>query len=207
MQRFSPWLLGILVLLCLALLTALFVLLNLRTPEEQAGSPLLGQAAATGRHFDEDLGSLRALVPEAGGIVPTPIVVAAVSHGEGYRDVEWLKAQNAAAYTLQVLGSRSEAAVKRFIEAQADASQFSYFESREGDEPWFVVVYGNFSTREQALGVADGLDFGTETQPFPKRFGVYVDALALAARPPAVESPPVLPAEPEPEAAVSAPVD
>ena len=55
-------------------------------------------------------------------------------------------------YTLQLLGSHSEANVRRFIESRdgTDRDAIRYFESRYQDKPWFVVVYGDYVSREEA---------------------------------------------------------
>jgi DamX protein len=53
-------------------------------------------------------------------------------------------------YTLQLLGSNSEANVRDFIDRQSDAGRLSYFESRYQEKPWYVVVYGNYPSREAA---------------------------------------------------------
>lgn len=191
----SPLLLAFLILLGLLVLVLLGIALK-RPPQGGLQETLLGKSVDTeARKFDPDLGSLASLVPHAGGVAPVPAVVNPVEHGGEYRDITWLKAQNPDAYTLQVLGARSEEAVKRFIAGQDDPSQFSYFETREAGRPWFVVVHGNYASRELALGVADTLDIGLDSKPFPKRFGAYVDALALSAQPPAEAAPE--PVEPE----------
>lgn len=101
-----------------------------------------------------------------------------VQHGAEFRDQAWLRAQEPATYTLQVLGARDEEAVKAFIAARADKSQLRYFQTRLEGQPWFVVIYGSFSSRELALGVAGSLDFGVDSRPFPKSFGAIQDELA-----------------------------
>lgn len=53
-------------------------------------------------------------------------------------------------YTLQLLGSHSEANVRDFIDRQSDAGRLSYFESRYQEKPWYVVVYGNYPSRDAA---------------------------------------------------------
>lgn len=201
MNRFSGVLLSGVVVYAALLLLVLVVLAAHRpehAPVEE--SLLLGSPVATGRQFDPDLGSLKGLVPEVGGYVPEQAGTV-VEHGTGFRDLDWLRAQGSA-FTLQVLGARNEEAVKSFIAGQVDPDAFSYFESREAGEPWFVVVYGNYSSRELALGVADSLDFGLGSRPFPKRFSAYADAISLAASPP---EQPVAPADADAPPAAAAP--
>ena len=60
-------------------------------------------------------------------------------------------------YTLQLLGSHSESNVRDFIAANALGDSVAYFESRFQERPWYVVVYGNFSTRSAAREAIDAL--------------------------------------------------
>lgn len=132
---------------------------------------------------------------------------AGVQHGGEFRDQAWLRAQDPATFTLQVLGARDEEAVKSFIAARADKSQLRYFQTQLEGQPWFVVIYGSFSSRELALGVAGSLDFGVDSRPFPKSFGAIQDELARQEEPDGaavgVEEPAedVVPEEAEPEPA------
>jgi DamX protein len=54
-------------------------------------------------------------------------------------------------YTLQMLGARKEQSAIQFIESQAQPGQFQYFATHYKGKPWFVVVYGQYSNREQAV--------------------------------------------------------
>lgn len=60
-------------------------------------------------------------------------------------------------FTIQVLGARSEAGVQSFVEAQPATHAAKYFETRFEDRPWFVVVFGNFSSRDDAQRSIDSL--------------------------------------------------
>lgn len=60
-------------------------------------------------------------------------------------------------YTLQVLGSRSLTKVKDFIGEQHERDKFAYFESRYQEQPWYVVVYGEFRDRPAALAAIESL--------------------------------------------------
>jgi DamX protein len=61
-----------------------------------------------------------------------------------------LLAQPARNYTIQLLGSHTEASVQRFITTNAIAGEPGYFETRHQDKPWFVAVTGSFSDRAAA---------------------------------------------------------
>lgn len=179
------------------LLLLLFVLL-LVWREKTPGIPIPMVDVATvedvAAKFPADFGRLDELVPFAGGIAPVAMEVTPVEHGPEFRDAAWVRAQSPDAYTLQVLAAHEEEAVKRFLASREDRAQFVYFTNPQDGAVWYVVTTGSFATREQAIGVADSRDFGLPTKPFPKRIGVYQEAVAAAAAGP-------VPAAPEPVAA------
>lgn len=53
-------------------------------------------------------------------------------------------------YTIQLLGSHSEASVQRFIAASQISGKTGYFETRHLDKPWFVAVTGSYAERDAA---------------------------------------------------------
>lgn len=53
-------------------------------------------------------------------------------------------------FTLQIMGSRSEDAVRRFIDRELSAFNRGYFEALHEGNPWFVVVSGHFTSRAAA---------------------------------------------------------
>jgi len=68
-------------------------------------------------------------------------------------------------YTLQMMGSLDEAGVKSFIEAQTtNRSDFSYFEGRYKGQPWYVVVYGDYASRDEALAAIQKLPKSLQKQ-------------------------------------------
>jgi septal ring-binding cell division protein DamX len=200
-QRFSPGLLlALLVLIGLLAFSGLMVVLKHPAPptdDDDEGGPPASANAVQGRRFDSSFGSLAGLVPQGGSapVISNPAAAApadsaagpapaaadvpqavagdpSVVHGEQFRDLNWVKSQGGA-YTLQVLGARSEDAVRQFIATQKDRTQFRYLQVLEAGQPWFVVVYGSFDTREQALAAADTLD-GLSSRPFARPFSAYV---------------------------------
>jgi hypothetical protein len=165
-------------------LLVLFVLL-LMWREKAPGIPMpivdATPAAETTAKFPASFGSLGDLVPFAGGIAPVATEVTPVEHGPEFRDAAWVAAQNPDSYTLQVLAVHDEGAVKRFLAGREDRAQFVYFMNPQDGADWYVVTTGSFVSRELAMGVADSHDFGLATKPFPKRVGVYQEAIASAA--------------------------
>lgn len=53
-------------------------------------------------------------------------------------------------YTIQLMGSRSEESVIKFLASADLPFESGYFETRYQGEPWFVVVSGAFTSRQQA---------------------------------------------------------
>ncbi len=84
----------------------------------------------------------------------------------GSRREATLMAKPADHYTLQMMGSLDETSVKNYIQAQgANAVNFSYFESRYQGKPWYVVVYGDYTDRDQALAGIQNLPEALQKQP------------------------------------------
>ena len=63
----------------------------------------------------------------------------------------WLLSAPDAAYTLQLMGSHSEARVLAFIEEQGSGQEFGYFEAKHRNQPWFVLTLGQYPDRDRAL--------------------------------------------------------
>jgi len=77
---------------------------------------------------------------------------------KGFRREATLMSKPGNHYTLQMMGSLDEASVKSFIQSQSgNRSDFSYFEGRYKGQPWYVVVYGDYSSRDSALAAIQKL--------------------------------------------------
>ena len=63
----------------------------------------------------------------------------------------------AGSYTLQILGSHSEANVREFIAGKSLSELHGYYETRLQDKPWFVVVAGNYKDRAAAAAMIEQL--------------------------------------------------
>ena len=60
-------------------------------------------------------------------------------------------------FTVQIMGSRSEASVREFVRGEVNIGKPGYFETRFQDRPWFVVVLGNFGERHEAVEAIEEL--------------------------------------------------
>ncbi len=59
-------------------------------------------------------------------------------------------AQDPQQYTVQLIGSSSEAAVIRFIRKHGIEKESAYYSTMRNGQPWFTVVYGSYPSREVA---------------------------------------------------------
>ncbi|NLW05970.1 MAG: AAA family ATPase [Pseudomonadaceae bacterium] len=113
--------------------------------------------------------------PKPVAATPPPAKVLAPTNpwvDKGARRETLLMAKPADHYTLQMMGSLDETAVKNYIEAQgAEAANFSYFEGRYQNKPWYVVVYGDYTNRDEALAAVQKLPEALQKQrPWAKNF-------------------------------------
>jgi DamX protein len=69
----------------------------------------------------------------------------------GVSQSSWLRDAPATAYTLQLMGSHSEARVLSFIAEQRSRGEFGYFKTRHRNQPWFVLTLGQYGSRDRAL--------------------------------------------------------
>lgn len=70
---------------------------------------------------------------------------------------QWWLSQNPNRYTLQLLGTHNLGKVKEFIRDQGSVDAFGYFKSKHNGQDWFVVVYGSYRNRSEAIASAESL--------------------------------------------------
>ena len=186
----APWMLAGLVGSVLLLIVALVVLVWQQGPGPLAKTLTLADTSSVnGHHFPSDFGRLSDLVPFTGGISPVASGVVPVAHGPEFRDSDWVKAQVPMDWTLQVLASQDEGAVKRFLTSLDNRADFVYFTHPQDGQDWYVVTTGVFSSREQAIGVGASMMLPDGARPFPRSMSSYQEALRAA------EAPAFVPAE------------
>lgn len=83
---------------------------------------------------------------------------------------DWLLQQPPKSYSLQLLGSRSEKSVIRFITDNGlDLSQTAYYRGNFKDSEWFVLLYGLYPSRDAALEARERLPAGIRKgKPWPR---------------------------------------
>ena len=83
--------------------------------------------------------------------VPTAVATLTGTSGNS----QWYKQQASARYTLQVLGTRSEATAQSFV--KQNTAQYHYFRKEHQGQALFVVTYGNFADRSAAQAAISSL--------------------------------------------------
>ena len=74
-----------------------------------------------------------------------------IAGGDDYTPRErWLLSLNPKQYTLQMIGARDEPAVQTFISKYPSLKQIAYYRTLYKEKNWYVVVYGQFSSRDEA---------------------------------------------------------
>ncbi len=70
---------------------------------------------------------------------------------------DWLMQQNPDHFTLQIIGTTNINKLERFIEDFGLQNQTAYFHRTHNSKDWYSLLYGNYSSRHEALDVADKL--------------------------------------------------
>ena len=63
---------------------------------------------------------------------------------------KWLLSLDPKQYTLQMIGARDEAAVQEFISSYPSLTKVAYYKTLFKGSDWYVVIYGQFSTKNAA---------------------------------------------------------
>jgi hypothetical protein len=82
---------------------------------------------------------------------PSPIEEKGI-HGES-----WLLAQNSSHYTLQLLAARKKESLLRFVETHRLQNQVACYLSYGEQSQWYPLLYGIYSTHNQALAALEEL--------------------------------------------------
>lgn len=75
----------------------------------------------------------------------------------GDADLAWLKSRPAAHYTLQLLGARDRAALKKYLQLHGVEAPHAIFERPLNGRPWYSLVAGDYPSRAAALAARDRL--------------------------------------------------
>ena len=100
---------------------------------------------------------------------PTVVVpaVAAPSGGDA-----WLKSRDPAHFTLQLVGSRDRAAVRKFVREHAISAPHAIFERDLKGKPWYSLVAGDYPDRAAAIAARERLPSSLgRSGIWPRTFG------------------------------------
>ncbi|MCB5162304.1 SPOR domain-containing protein [Marinomonas algarum] len=87
---------------------------------------------------------------------PTPSAPAVVQR-DPFDKTDWWLSQSPTRYTLQLLGTYNQKTVSDFIRDQGSIDAFGYFTSKHNGRDWFVVVYGTYRNRSEAIAASENL--------------------------------------------------
>ena len=89
--------------------------------------------------------------------VPEPVPVKQTVAADPFDKTRaWLE-RNPNRYTLQLLGTHNKDTVQDFIRDQGSLSAFSYFQALHNGREWYVVVYGEYRNRSEAIAAVENL--------------------------------------------------
>lgn len=109
----------------------------------------------------------KAATPSKPAPAPAKSGVAGNAGGAGS---QWYRAQPAAHYAVQVLGTASETNAQAFIRQQG-GGEYRYFRKTLQGKPIYVVTYGSFSSRAAAQAAVKGLPAKVQAaKPWPRTF-------------------------------------
>ena len=84
----------------------------------------------------------------------------------------WLKSRDPARFTLQLVGSRDRAAVRKFAREHAIAEPHAVFERDLKGKPWYSLVAGDYPDRAAAIAARERLPKGLgRSGIWPRTFG------------------------------------
>jgi DamX protein len=101
--------------------------------------------------------------PLVEAVKPAPVVSepkiepTAVTPADPFNKTQWWLSQNPNRYTLQLLGTHNINAVKDFIRDQGSVDAFGYFKALHNGKDWYVVVYGTYRNRSEAIAASESL--------------------------------------------------
>nr|WP_288356296.1 AAA family ATPase [uncultured Pseudomonas sp.] len=107
---------------------------------------------------------------------PAPATQAPAAAG-GSQANGWYASQNKAHFTLQVLGTSTEAAARSFV--SQNGVQYRYFKKMHQGKPLFVITYGSFASRDAAQAAVKTLPAKVQAgKPWPKTFASVTQEMA-----------------------------
>ena len=145
----------------------------------------VGRAKPWIRRLDSVQATLTAPVAATGGAAAQPAPAPAPRAPQALQASSheaWLWGQDPRHFTLQLMGSRSEANIKSFIKRHDLEGKVAYFHSRHEGRDWYAAVYGIYPDRAAAEQAAKALPAALrELSPWVRSFSSIHDDLHQAA--------------------------
>jgi len=92
------------------------------------------------------------------------------------KDEKYILGVHSKNYTLQLVGAGNEEKIREFIRANDLTTKARYFKSLYQGKPWFIVIYGNYTSRAAAVSAAEKLPLSVrKLQPWPREYS-YVQS-------------------------------
>lgn len=105
----------------------------------------------------QSISPVPATVVTQGSVADVTSAVADNSQQDLFDKANWLLSQNPNRYSLQLLGAYTLSAVQDFIKNQGSLDDFAYFKTEHNNRDWYVVVYGLYRNRGQAIAAIEDL--------------------------------------------------
>ncbi len=90
-------------------------------------------------------------------VMPVTTPLAPAPEQEAIHREEWLLQQNPRHFTLQIAGTSSREGLQRYIEQYKLQDHSAYFRRTHNDKNWYSLLYGNYSSRDEAIDAAERL--------------------------------------------------
>ncbi|HFD80104.1 MAG TPA: hypothetical protein ENK05_06920 [Gammaproteobacteria bacterium] len=119
-----------------------------------------------------------ATAPEASAIPAPKTAGSAVATALPHRE-DWLLQQPETAFSLQLLGSRSEQSLLDFIRSnRLDLQRTAYYRGRYKGSDWYVLLYGSYPDRKAALAARSTLPARVRKgKPWPRSLKAVQQAI------------------------------
>jgi DamX protein len=141
-----------------------------KDPAVQAAASAGSRAPASGAEIATARPESHAVPPELAAAPGAPSQPPATEQANAPHREQWLLEQPADLYSLQLLGSRNQKSVVRFIEEHnLDPSKTAYYQGSFKDSEWFVLLYGLYPSREAAIEASQALPAALrKNKPWPR---------------------------------------
>lgn len=81
---------------------------------------------------------------------------------------DWLLSQKSGSYTIQIVASSNKNNLTAFAAKHFKGKQTAYYQKTGQDKQWFILVYGIYPTREEALTAIEALPSNVKkNRPYP----------------------------------------